>query len=170
MNILITGGAGYIGSHTVLSLLDKGHKVSVIDNLITGTKKLIPKRAKFYNCDIADELKIKKIIQENNFDAVIHFAGLIKVEESVRLPKRYNLFNYKKSKSFIDNCIKNNLHNIIFSSTASVYGKGDQNKNFSESDKLRPINPYARSKLKVENYLKKKFKEKKNKLYHFKIF
>ncbi len=161
MNILITGGAGYIGSHTVLSLLDKGHKVSVIDNLITGTKKLIPKRAKFYNCDIADELKIKKIIQENNFDAVIHFAGLIKVEESVRLPKRYNLFNYKKSKSFIDNCIKNNLHNIIFSSTASVYGKGDQNKNFSESDKLRPINPYARSKLKVENYLKKKFKEKK---------
>ncbi len=161
MNILITGGAGYIGSHTVLTLLDKGHNVSVIDNLITGTKKLIPKKAKFYNCDIGDDLKIEKIIQKNSFDAVIHFAGLIKVEESVRYPKKYNLFNYLKSKSFIDNCIKNNLNNFIFSSTASVYGKGKRNKNFSENDKLRPINPYARSKLKVEKYLKKKSKEKK---------
>ena len=119
--ILITGGAGYIGSHTVLTLLDKGHNVSVIDNLITGTKKLIPKKAKFYNCDIGDDLKIEKIIQKNSFDAVIHFAGLIKVEESVRYPKKYNLFNYLKSKSFIDNCIKNNWRFLMLSYVIIAY-------------------------------------------------
>ena len=80
MHILITGGAGYIGSHTALLLLDKGHKVSIIDSLITGSKKVIPKKAKFYKCDIADSTKIKKILEKNDFDAVIHFAGLIKVE------------------------------------------------------------------------------------------
>jgi UDP-glucose 4-epimerase len=161
MNILVTGGAGYIGSHTALSLLDKGHKVSIIDNLITGSKKVIPKKANFYKCDISNKEKVSNIIKKNNFDAVIHFAGLIKVEDSVMFPKKYNLFNYLKTKIFLETCIKNNLNNIIFSSTASVYGNGNIKKNFSESSSLKPINPYAKSKLKVEKYLKKKFKEKK---------
>ena len=79
MNILITGGAGYIGSHTALLLLDKGHKVTIIDNLITGSKQIVPKKAKFYKYDIADKAKVTNILKENKFDAVIHFAGLIKV-------------------------------------------------------------------------------------------
>ena len=161
MHILITGGAGYIGSHTALLLLDKGHKVSIIDSLITGSKKVIPKKAKFYKCDIADSTKIKKILEKNDFDAVIHFAGLIKVEESVNLPKKYNLFNYIKTKIFLETCIKNDLKNIIFSSTASIYGRSTNKNKFSEIDKLKPINPYAKTKLKVEKFLKKKSKEKK---------
>ncbi len=161
MNILVTGGAGYIGSHTVLSLLDKGHKVSIIDNLITGSKKIIPKKANFYNCDIANKSKVARIIRKNNFDAVIHFAGLIKVEESLKYPKKYNFFNYLKTKVFIDTCIENELKNIIFSSTAAVYGKARIKKNFLELDRLKPINPYAKSKLKVEKFLIKKSKEKK---------
>lgn len=160
MHILVTGGAGYIGSHTVLLLLDRGHKVTIIDSLITGSKELIPKKAKFYKCDISDKKKITDIIIKNNFDAVIHFAGLIKVEESVKYPRKYNIFNYTKTKIFIDLCIQNKLSNIIFSSTASVYGNSGS-KGFSESDKLKPINPYAKSKLKVEKFLIKRKKEKK---------
>ncbi len=161
MNILVTGGAGYIGSHTVLALLDKGHKVSIIDNLVTGSKKVIPKKASFYKFDISNKQKVTNIINKNNFDAVIHFAGLIKVEESFKLEKKYYLYNYHKTKTFLDTCIKNNLTNIIFSSTASVYGNKSLKNNFSENDKLKPVNPYAKSKLKVEKYLKKKLKEKK---------
>jgi len=130
MNILITGGAGYIGSHTALLLLDKGHTVTIIDNLVTGSKKNIPKKAKFYNCDIANKSKITNIIKKNNFHVVLHFAGLIKVEESFKLPKKYYLNNYTKTKFFLDICIKNNLNNIIFSSTASVYGKKKIKKKF----------------------------------------
>ena len=128
MNILITGGAGYIGSHTALSLIDKGHKVSIIDNLITGSRKLIPKNAQFYKCDIINYKKVSEILQKNSFDAVIHFAGLIKVEESVKYPKKYEYNNYIKSKKFIDICIKNKLNNIIFSSTASIYGNSKKKK------------------------------------------
>ncbi len=161
MKILVTGGAGYIGSQTVLSLIDKGHDVTVIDSLVTGSKKLISKRAKFYKCDIDNKTKVTEILKNNKFHAVIHFAGLIKVGESVKFPKRYNYFNFIKSKIFINTCIENNLKNIIFSSTASVYGKGNLKKNFSEKDDLKPANPYAKSKLKVEKLLIKKSKEKK---------
>ena len=92
MNILLTGGAGYIGSHTALSLIDGGHSVTIIDNLITGTKKLIPSKAKYYEYDIADKEQVEKILRENKFDIVMHFAGLVRVDESVKLPKKYNFF------------------------------------------------------------------------------
>ena len=160
MNILITGGAGYIGSHTALSLIDKGHKVSIIDNLITGSRKLIPKNAKFYKCDIINYKKVSEILQKNRFDAVIHFAGLIKVEESVKYPKKYEYNNYTKSKKFIDICIKNKLNNIIFSSTASIYGHSKK-KNCKENSKLNPQNPYAKTKFKIENFIIKRAKQKK---------
>ena len=101
MKILLSGGAGYIGSQVSNLLIDAGHKVTIIDSLDTGNKKLVPKKAKFFHCDISNIKKIKKIIKNNNFDAVMHFAGLIKVEESFQKPKRYNLFNFKKSKIFI---------------------------------------------------------------------
>lgn len=160
MKALVTGGAGYIGSTVSNFLLDRGHDVTIIDNLSTGNKKNIPKKAKFYNCDIANKSKITNIIKKNNFHVVIHLAGLIKVEESFKLPKKYYLNNYIKTKFFLDICIKNNLNNIIFSSTASVYGKKKLKKNFSEKDKLAPSNPYAKSKYKVEKYLKMKLRQK----------
>ena len=153
MNILITGGAGYIGSHTSLSLIDRGHKVTIIDNLITGNSKLIPKSAEFINSDIADLQKIEDVVRNKKFDCVMHFAGLVRVEESIKDPEKYNLYNYEKAKIFFECCIKNGLNKIIFSSTAGVYGTTSKNKKISEEDKLNPLNPYASTKQKLENYL-----------------
>ena len=159
-NILLTGGAGYIGSHVANYLLDKGCKITIIDNLSTGHKKLIPKKSKFYNCDIANTKKVTEIVKKNNFDIVMHFAGVIRVDESIKNPKKYYFINYKKGKIFLKTCFENNLNKIIFSSTASVYGNSTSNK-VSETTKLKPLNPYAKSKLKIENYLIKNSKFKK---------
>ena len=152
MNILLTGGAGYIGSHTTLSLIDKGHSVTVIDNLITGSKALIPKKAKHYDVDIADKSSMQKILKENKFDIVMHFAGLTRVDESVKYPEKYKLHNFEKSKIFFSLCIENNLKKIIFSSSAGVYGNNDSN-NLTEESELKPINPYANTKYQIENFL-----------------
>ena len=156
-NILVTGGAGYIGSHVVNLLIDKGYSVTVIDNLVTGNFNLINKNADFHNTDIADETKVNDILQNKEFDIVMHFAGLIRVDESVKEPEKYNEYNYVKAKLFLDNCIKNNLKKIIFSSTASVYGN-PRNLKVSESDEFNPLNPYAETKLNFENYLKNQSK------------
>src|SRR6056300_1675504 len=101
-NILVTGGAGYIGSHLVNLLIDKNYKVTVIDNLVTGYKKLVNKKAKFYNYDIADKKIVNVVLKKNNFDFVIHLAGLIRVDESIKNPKKYNDYNYVKSKIFLN--------------------------------------------------------------------
>jgi UDP-glucose 4-epimerase len=154
-NILLTGGAGYIGSHVVNLLIDNNYNVSVIDNLITGNIKLVNNKASFYKCDISDEKKIKKILEKKKFDIVMHFAGLIRVDESVKNPKKYNEYNYKKAKIFFNTCFKSGLKKVIFSSTAAVYGNPITSK-VSEKDKLNPLNPYAKTKLKLENYLIKK--------------
>ena len=113
-NFLLTGGAGYIGSHVAHMLIDEGHKVTIIDSLITGSKQIIPKKAKLIQCDIANEKVVTKIIQNNKFDIVMHFAGLTRVDESIKFPKKYDNFNYKKAKIFINTCFKNNLKRIIF--------------------------------------------------------
>lgn len=154
-NILITGGAGYIGSHVTNLLIDNNYNVSVVDNLITGNVKLINKKASFHKCDISDTKKIKKIITKNQFDIVMHFAGLIRVDESIKNPKKYYEFNYKKAKIFFNTCFKYGLKKIIFSSTAAVYGNPKVLK-VSEKNKLNPLNPYAKTKLRLENFLKKK--------------
>tara|TARA_B100000963_G_scaffold356180_1_gene375788 strand:+ start:358 stop:1353 length:996 start_codon:yes stop_codon:yes gene_type:complete len=151
-NILLTGGAGYIGSHVAHKLIDAGFSVTIIDNLITGNLKLVPKKAILEVCDISNKEKLSKILSSKPFEAVLHFAGLIRVDESVKFPKKYNLYNYKKSKIFFETCISNGLNKIIFSSTASVYGKTIKSE-VNEKDKLNPINPYAKSKLRFENYL-----------------
>ena len=156
--ILLTGGAGYIGSHVAHLLIDKGHSVTIIDSLITGNKKLVPKKAKLYICDIADKLKVSKIISQQKFDLVMHFAGLIRVDESIKKPKKYIDYNYKKSKIFFNICFKYKLQKLIFSSTASVYGNV-KNKAL-ENDKKNPLNPYALSKLKTENFIIEKSKKK----------
>ena len=152
MNILITGGAGYIGSHTALSLMDKGNSVSIIDSLITGKKKLIPKKAKYFNFDISNKEEMKSLLNNNTFDIVIHFAGLIKVDESVRYPEKYYFNNFEKSKIFFNCCFENKIKKIIFSSTAGVYGNNNST-NIKESENLLPLNPYAESKLKIEKFL-----------------
>ena len=159
-NILLTGGAGYIGSHVANYLLDRGCKVTIIDNLSTGYKRLIPKKSQFFNCDVANKKMVSQIIKKSKFDLVMHFAGVIRVDESLKNPKKYNLINYKKGKIFLNTCFENNLKKVIFSSTASVYGNSN-NKKVSESSVLKPINPYAKSKLKLENYLIKNSKIQK---------
>lgn len=158
-NILVTGGAGYIGSHLVNLLIEKDYQVTVIDNLVTGYKKLVNKKAKFYNYDVADKNIINDILNKNKFDLVIHLAGLIRVDESIKKPKKYNDYNYIKSKIFLNNCINHNIKKIIFSSTATVYG--DSKKNIiSENNRLNPINPYSKSKLKFEKYIINQSKKK----------
>jgi len=156
-NILLTGGAGYIGSHVTNLLIDQGFNVTIIDSLITGNKILINPKAKFINCDIADRENISEVLIDNKFDVVMHFAGLIRVDESVKEPEKYNEYNFEKAKILLDTCFENGLKKVIFSSTASVYGNPIKN-NVSENDELNPLNPYAETKLKLENFLIKKSK------------
>jgi len=151
-NILITGGAGYIGSHVSFLLIEKGYNITIIDSLITGNKQLVPKEANLEICDITDTDKVTQILKSKKFEAVLHFAGLIRVEESVKYPEKYIEFNYNKAKIFLDTCFQNNLNKVIFSSTAAVYGNPKKDK-VIESDELNPLSPYADSKLMLENYL-----------------
>ena len=154
MNALITGGAGYIGSTVSNYLIDRGHNVTIIDNLSTGSKKNIPKKAMFFKIDISDTKKLDKIFSKKKFDVVLHFAAFINNEESIKYPNKYYENNYKKGKIFFENCLKNNLDKFIYSSTASVYG--NKNKKVSEKNSLNPMSPYPKSKLKLEDFLKKK--------------
>ena len=161
MNILLTGGAGYIGSNVLLLLKDKGHKVTVIDNLSTGNKNLIPNRVRHINCDIEDSEKIAKIIKSEKFDILLHFAGYVKVEESVNKPEKYFQNNTINAIKLFETCYKYGLNNIIFSSTAAAYGNPLNNNSIKEDDDLKPLNPYGESKVRVEKYLsqnKDKFK------------
>ena len=168
-HILVTGGAGYIGSHVTNLLLDKGYKVTVIDNLITGNKKLIPKKAILEKCDISDYKRVSNILRKNKFDAVMHFAGMIRVDESVKNPKKYYKYNYFKAKEFLNTCFEHNLKKVIFSSTAAVYGN-PRSDVVSENINLKPLNPYANSKLKLEKFLIKKNKSNKVKFIILRYF
>ena len=159
-NILLTGGAGYIGSHVTLHLIDQGYNVTVVDNLITGHKRLIPKKAEFIECDFSDEKMIKSLLSKKKFDALMHFAALVKVEESIEKPEEYLYNNAKKSSILIDTCVSQGLNNFIFSSTASIYGN-TSHLPVNENSTLAPLNPYATSKLITEEYLIKLEKEKK---------
>ena len=153
MNVLLTGGAGYIGSHAALSLLDKGHNVHIVDNLSTGSKLLIPKNAKFTNCNINDESKISDLIKSDKFDLLMHFAGFIQVEESVQQPEKYFENNTNNAIKFFNTCKNNGLNKLIFSSTAAAYGSVSENKLIDEDTNLNPQNPYAESKIRTEKFL-----------------
>ncbi|MDC3145827.1 UDP-glucose 4-epimerase GalE [Candidatus Pelagibacter sp.] len=151
--ILVTGGAGYIGSHVCHLLIDQGYNVTCIDSLITGNKELLPKNVKLEIFDVSEKEKVANLIKFNNFDLVMHFAGLIRVDESVKQPERYREFNFVKAKSFLETCFENNLKKIIFSSTAAVYGN-PKNEKVTEKDPVDPLNPYASSKLELENFIR----------------
>ena len=152
MSILVTGGAGYIGSHMVLELIQNGENVIVLDNLSTGNKVLVDDRAELYIADIADTDIVTKIINEHNITSIIHFAGSIVVPESVSDPLKYYLNNTSKSRALIETAIKNNIQHFIFSSTAAVYGMPEKNP-VAEDAPLKPISPYGASKMMTEMML-----------------
>ena len=143
VNILVTGGAGYIGSHAAINLLDAGYSVTIIDNLSTGHFQLIPKKAEFIKCNINNTKKLDLLFKRKKFTALMHFAGFVEVEESVNFPKKYFINNTKNSQKLFKTCIKNNLKNIVFSSTAAVYG--NTKKEFITPSALNPDfhSPYS---------------------------
>ncbi|MEG0070033.1 UDP-glucose 4-epimerase GalE [Cetobacterium sp.] len=152
-NILVTGGAGYIGSHAVVELLDSGYNVIVLDNLENGFLDLVDKRAKFYKGDIRDIPSFENIFQENKIDAVMNFAGYIKVGESVLEPNKYYLNNTYGVMNVIEVMKKYDVKNIIFSSTAAVYGEVQCEGLVYEDYPTNPINPYGASKLMAERVI-----------------
>tara|TARA_B100001245_G_scaffold208409_1_gene171390 strand:+ start:308 stop:1297 length:990 start_codon:yes stop_codon:yes gene_type:complete len=152
MNILVTGGAGYIGSHVCLSLLDAGYNITVIDDLSSGQKKLIPDKVEFIQANINDTNKLNKLFQKKSFNTLMHFAGFVQVEESVKFPEKYFNNNTKNATILFETCINNGLKNIIFSSTAAVYGNPNKEL-IHEGATLNPLNPYGESKVQTENKL-----------------
>lgn len=152
-NILVTGGAGYIGSHAAAELLDSGYSVVVIDSLENGFMKLVDKRAKFYHGNVQDSNMMDKIFTENKIDAVMHFAGYIKVPESVVEPNKYYMNNTYTIMCLLESMRKNNIKNIVFSSTAAVYGDVKEPEPVDENHSKDPINPYGMSKLMSERII-----------------
>lgn len=151
--VLVTGGAGYIGSHAVLALRDAGWPVAVIDNLVTGFRWAVPEDVPFYEGDIADAALIAKIVTEQNIGAVMHFAGSVVVPESVENPLKYYDNNSARSRSLIEAVIANNVRHFIFSSTAATYGIPDVSAVREDTPQV-PINPYGMSKLMTEHMLR----------------
>ena len=160
MKVLVTGGAGYIGSHTCVELLNNGHDVIIVDNLsnskpevINRIKELTGKDFKFYKADILNKKEIDKIFKENNIEAVIHFAGLKAVGESVKIPLRYYYNNVTGTLVLCEVMQKHNVKKMVFSSSATVYGK-PKTVPITENFPLSATNPYGRTKLMIEQILR----------------
>jgi UDP-glucose 4-epimerase len=149
MPVLVTGGAGYIGSHTTYALLDRGEDVVVLDDLSTGVRAQVGATAKFVEGNAGDAALVKRVIADHNVDAVIHFAGSIVVPESVAQPLRYYENNVVASRSLIAACVESGVRQFIFSSTATVYAE-DAAQPLAETARKAPISPYAKSKLMTE--------------------
>jgi len=147
--VLVTGGAGYIGSHAMLALKDAGWSVSVIDDLSNGVRHAVPDGVPFYEGSVADKELVKRIIAEQDIQAIMHFAGSIVVPESVENPLFYYLNNTVGTHSLISAAVEAGVKHILFSSTAAVYGAPEKVP-VSEDDPKEPINPYGSSKLMTE--------------------
>ena len=153
MAILVTGGAGYIGSHMVLALTEQGEEVVVLDNLSTGFWWAVAPKAKLIEGDIGDEALLDRVMAEHRFDAVVHFAGSIVVPDSVKDPLGYYLNNTVKSRMLMACAVKAGIPRFIFSSTAAVYGNPATQPVFEDAAPA-PISPYGSSKLMTEWMLK----------------
>lgn len=153
MTVLITGGAGYIGSHMVRCLLDAGETPLVVDNLVTGFDWLVPEGVPFIQADVGDVARMEQILKEHAVEAVIHFAGSVVLPESVSNPLKYYRNNTAVSRNVIEACVNAGVDKFIFSSTAAVYGDPDEVP-VREDAPLRPQSPYGLSKLMTELMLK----------------
>jgi len=150
--VLVTGGAGYIGSHAVLALRDRGWPVAVIDNLSTGFRFALPEDVALYEGDIEDGALLARIFAEQGTRAIMHFAGSIVVPESVEQPLKYYHNNTVKSRALIEAAVRAGVPHFIFSSTAATYGAPEVSPVTEDSPKV-PINPYGWSKLMTEQML-----------------
>lgn len=150
--ILVTGGAGYIGSHAVLELLDAGYPTVVIDNLVTGFRWAVDPRAVFVEGAIDDDALVRRTIREHNIAGVLHFAGSTVAPESVSDPLKYYRNNTAASRSLLESVTGEGVRHFVFSSTAAVYGI-TPDRPVTERDRLEPETPYGRSKLMTERML-----------------
>lgn len=164
MKVLVTGGAGYIGSHTTVELINAGHEVVVLDNLDNSSEKVLDViekitgvMPKFYKVDLLDYDDVDKCFSENDFDAVIHFAGLKAVGESCAIPIRYYHNNITGTLNLVDIMQKHDVYNLVFSSSATVYGM-PKTVPIKEDFPLSTTNPYGSTKLMIENILTDVFK------------
>lgn len=160
MLVLVTGGAGYIGSHTCVELLNANYEIIVVDNFsnskmesLNRVKEITAKDFKFYEADITDKKAMEKIFSENKIDAVIHFAGLKAVGESVALPLKYYHNNITGTVVLCELCSQYNVKKIVFSSSATVYGSPERVP-IDEESRLSTTNPYGRTKLMIEEILR----------------
>lgn len=149
MSVLVTGGAGYIGSHMVLELVDAGEQVVVLDNLSTGFRFAVAPQATLIVGDVGDGDLVRRIVADHGVTAIIHFAGSIVVPDSVADPLGYYENNTAKSRSLMAAAVASGVKNFIFSSTAAVYGNPESNP-VAETDRTLPVSPYGSSKLMTE--------------------
>src|ERR1035438_2640688 len=149
--ILVTGGAGYIGSHTVRLLLRQGHDVTVVDNLSKGYRENVPKD-RLCELNLADTAALAELMRQNGTEAVIHFAAFIAVGESMREPAKYFANNVGGSLSLLTAMVETGVKHIVFSSTAAVYGNPHASP-ILETFPIHPVNPYGESKVMVETML-----------------
>jgi UDP-glucose 4-epimerase len=151
-SVLVTGGAGYIGSHAVLALKDSGWPVAVVDDLSNGRGEIVPEDVPFYEGSVADRALVERIFKEQGIEAIMHFAGSIIVPESVEKPLDYYANNTVATHSLISAAVAEGIGHLLFSSTAAVYGAPSRVP-IEEEDPKEPINPYGASKLMTERML-----------------
>ncbi|MCF0117373.1 MAG: UDP-glucose 4-epimerase, partial [Bacilli bacterium] len=149
MTVLVCGGAGYIGSHTVYALIEKGYDVVIIDNLETGHREAVHPKARFYQGDIRDKAFLEDFFAKEKVDAVVHFAANSLVGESMVDPLKYYDNNVYGTKNLLEAMVKHGVKKLVFSSTAATYGIPESTP-ILESDKTCPINTYGETKLAIE--------------------
>ena len=151
MNILVTGGAGYIGSATAEALLEAGHSVTVYDSLSSGHREAVPQGARFIRANLSDVETVKAVLEEGRFDAVMHFAAFIEAGESMKAPGRFFENNFVNSLRLIETAARTGVKRFVFSSTAAVYQSSDEP--LTEESPLGPTNVYGQTKLMTEQAL-----------------
>jgi UDP-glucose 4-epimerase len=150
--ILVTGGAGYVGSHIVLELLDAGFRVVVLDNLVTGSRWIVDPRADFVEGSVEDDVLVRGLLRDHDIRAILHVAGSTVVSESIRDPLKYFRNNSAASRSLLESAVKERVRHFVFSSTAALYCPSGLDP-VSEDSLVRPATPYGSSKLMTEQML-----------------